>query len=409
VTVLSMQVVVSGATLNTTGSSVSLVPIPTTLEIGRLLVGTTFVSTTTVRAGTYDSATFTFSSPELTIFNGSGADIGTCLVGTVCQFTPTLSPAAVTYSGAPFPLTVDINSPFGLQLDFDLNRSLANDLLSISPSVTVTQLTSSGTPARLEDESIVGQIAVVDPVNNGFTVQNHVNGLVFAFQVDASTVYEGFSAASLASLAVGQIVEVDARLVAGGTFQATRVSLKESAGAGLLGGTITSVDSLTQFKMVVYRVEPLVVGVLVGDPVTVTIQSGASFDPDLGDLAPPVGLSFGSASDLMVGQSVHVRPLEVAAGTVTTDRVRLRRALLTAQVFQKADPDLVVTPSPGLFATASPTGVIAVDTAQAIYQNVAGFFALNVGDTIIARGFLFKNPVPGTAPTLVADTVRKKI
>jgi hypothetical protein len=189
------------------------------------------------------------------------------------------------------------------------------------------------------------------------------------------------------------------------------VSLKESSSHGMIEGTVVSVDSATQFKIVAYDEEPTLAGVAVGDRVTVTIQSGASFDIDTDGLTIPGGLSFGSAGDLLEGQSVQVRPLSIAAGAsgpiAGTDRVRLRRSRLTASVFLKSDPNFTVNNLPGLFAGATPliTQIQAQTSNQTVFEGVAGFFALNLGDTVSLRGLLFKTLGD---PALVADTVRKR-
>jgi hypothetical protein len=208
---------------------------------------------------------------------------------------------------------------------------------------------------------------------------------------------------------VGQIVEVDAHLLAAGTFQATRVSLKESAVQGMLEGVVTSGDSGTQFTMVATDEEPDVLGVAVGDLVIVTIQAAPSFEIDTHGLTIPIGLIFASAADLLVGQTVQVRPLAVTAGasgtTVGTDRVRLRRSRFAARIFLKADPNLIITNLPSLFASVTPaiSQIQARTSAQTTYQGVTGFAALNLNDTVTLRGLLFKT---FGDPTLVTDKVR---
>jgi hypothetical protein len=161
--------------------------------------------------------------------------------------------------------------------------------------------------------------------------------------------------------------------------------------------------------MVVYDEEPDIAGVSVGDPVTID-HTGASFDTDTHGLTIPIGLAFGGAGDLLVGQSVQVRPVApIAAGAVTTDRVRLRRTRLTASVVLISSPNLIVNP-PSLFGSAIPAIIqIQVQTSdQTTYQGVLGFTALSPNDTISVRGLLFKNVTPGTPPPLVADKVRKR-
>jgi hypothetical protein len=272
-------------------------------------------------------------------------------------------------------------------------------------------LTRSGTNGLLEDENILGKITAISTANHQFTVQNGVSGLSFTFSTDSNTEYADFAGSSFSSLAVGQIVEVDAHLLADGTFQATRASLKESAVEGMLEGVVTSLVDNTHFKIVVTDEQPDALGIAVGDPVTVAIQSGPSFEIDAHDLTIPVGLTFASAADLLVGQSVQVRPLLSTIGptgiTTNTDRVRLRRSQLTASVFLKADPNFTVNNLPGLFASATPViSQIQVRTsAQTTYQGVTGLAALSLGDTVSLRGLLFKTLAD---PALVADKVRKR-
>ncbi|HEX8882538.1 MAG TPA: hypothetical protein VF749_21000, partial [Candidatus Acidoferrum sp.] len=56
-----------------------------------------------------------------------------------------------------------------------------------------------------------------------------------------------------------------------GAMLATRVEFIENASQEAIKGTITSVDSPTQFHMVVFREEPPVNGVSEGAPVAVAI------------------------------------------------------------------------------------------------------------------------------------------
>src|SRR5574340_565630 len=101
--------------------------------------------------------------------------------------------------------------------------------------------------------------------------------------------------------------------------------------------------------MVVKEEVPDVPGVSVGDPVTVTIQTGASFAADGGDFTIPSGLSFASSADLMIGQAVQIHPVSVSSGAVTTDAVRLRLSRVRGRVASISAPNFLMDNLPDLF------------------------------------------------------------
>ncbi len=412
VTVLSFEVTVTGAVLQP--GNVSLVSTPIKVEVEHLQVETAFLSTVNVPAGTYNSITVTFANPELTISNNSGAAIGTCANGAVCELNPPLNPASVDYSGAPFPLTITANSPTGLLLDFNLNNSIQSDL-SITPSISFTQLQATQGSGQLEElEDVVGQVTAKDMANNQFTFQQTSSGQVFTIKVDSNSEFEGFDEAGLqnnfASLAVSQVVEVDLKLMADGSFLAKKVELKESENEteGELEITIVSVDSATQFRGVVVDEARDIAGLNTGNVVTVTIQSGAQFGIETDDITVPSDLSFSSSADLLVGQNVEIRQGSGSSGTsIVTDRVRLRRSIFTATVMSISGSNFTVNNLPSLFTSANPPVTqIDVRTSSATeFEDVSGVGGLAVGDTVSLRGLLFKTT---GNPALVADKVRKR-
>jgi hypothetical protein len=154
VTVLFFQLSITGATLtNSSGEIVSLwsssyeVPV----NVSRLQTDSAFLRSESVPAGTYTSLSVTFSNPSITIYNGTGAAIGTCANGAVCDGgsgVAPMSPLALTFSSVPFPLTLSANSPVALKLDIHLNQIIQPDFtlnLAAADGVTVTQSTPAST------------------------------------------------------------------------------------------------------------------------------------------------------------------------------------------------------------------------------------------------------------------------
>jgi len=411
VTVLSFEVTVTGAVLQP--GDASLLSKPVEVEITKLETETALLNTASAPAGTYNSIAVTFANPELTILNNSGGPIGACANGAVCELKPSLSPASVTYSAAPFPLTLSANSSIGLLLDFNLNTSIQSDL-SINPAISFSQLPTMSGAGQLEElEDVAGQVTGKDAANNQFTLQTS-DGQSFTIKVDTNTKFEDFDeieqSNSFSSLAVGQNVEVDLSLIAGGTLLAEKVELESAENNEEdLQGTIVSVDSPTEFKMVVLDEVPDIAGVQVGNLVTVTIQSGAAFRIHEDGLSLPPDVSFNSSADLLAGQNVQVRRLSASSSgtSVTTDRVSLRMSQFTAKVKSTSGNNFLVNNLSSLFAAANPpiTEIQVFTTLQTEFDHVSSVPALAAGNTVSLRGSLF-----GTSgiPELVAKKLRKR-
>src|SRR5216684_3634231 len=313
VAVLFFEASITGASLQPADSSKAAVPVlssPVEVEFGHLQTDTAFLSLANVPPDTYASINLTFGNAQLTIVNHSGAAIGSCANNTVCQLTPNFNPSSATISGAPFPIMVDMNSVFGIKLDFNLNSSIQNDL-SVNPAVTIAQVTALG--------------------NNQFTLMNRRSGQSFIIKVDSNTVFEDFERAGCTAnpqdfscVKMDQILEVNLSENGTGTMLAKRVEFVEDASKQAIKGTITSVDSSTQLYMVVFREEPSVNGISEGAPVVVTINPTAAFQVGRAEMGEDGGFSFlnfsfASSADLMVGQDVQIRPSMVtSAGGVTT-------------------------------------------------------------------------------------------
>jgi len=156
--------------------------------------------------------------------------------------------------------------------------------------------------------------------------------------------------------------------------------------------------------------EPPIPGVDVGNPVTVTIQSGASFvvhNHEEGGAFIPTNTSFSSSADLTVGQEVQVRTLPSSAGTsIVTDRVVLRPSHITAKVESVSGGNFIVNNLSSLFTGATPpvTEIQALVTSETKFEHVSGVSGLGAGDSVALRGLLFKTT---GLPELVVEKVRK--
>lgn len=404
VTVLSFQLTLMGATLQP--GNVPLLSSSVQVETARLQADAMVLSTTNVAAGTYNSISFSVASPAMTVFNGSGTTISGCASGSICKFTGSTTPATVSFSGLPFPITVVANTPFGLQADIRLNNIIQSDLSFVlgNTAFIVTQLPPATATTQLEEiDDLLGQVTVVG--TNQFTLQDATSLQSFTITVNGSTVFENFNnlgctAQNFSCLIVGQIVSVDMSLLGNGTLLALAVDAEDSASQQDAEGILVSTGPLaSQFSMVVLNEQPAVAGVNIGDQVQVNILSGAPFGVDADGLS--VGtFTFATASDLFVGQEIQVQVTSTVP--FNTSRVRLRMSQITATVSAKSGTTFTVNNLPSIF-----TGSLAVDTFTQTQFDPSNLTVsgLNVGDLLSLRGLLF-NPTGG--PRLEARKVRKR-
>src|SRR5258708_2672985 len=322
--VLFFEVMITGVSLQPSDAmkpAVSALTTPVEVEFGHLQTDTAFLSLANVAPDTYQSMTLTFGSATMTIVNHSGAPIGSCADNSVCELTPSFNPTTAAVTSTPFPITISANSVVGVRLDFNVASSVQTDL-SINPTVTVKHLTQ-----RMEDEDdremeeldeVDGQVTAVG--TNQFTLMNERSGQAFTITVDSATVFEDFdrsgctaSPADFTCVKTGQVLNVDLSANGMGAMLAKRVEFEEDANRQALKGTITSVDSATQFHMVVFNEEPTVSGVSEGSLVAVTINPNAVFQVGREEMGEngggrEPGGAVGWGRGLVVGGGGAVRP-----------------------------------------------------------------------------------------------------
>src|SRR5467141_2328994 len=426
VAVLFFEASITGASLqpsDSTKPAVSVLSAPVEVEFGHLQTDTAFLSLANVPPDAYGSIRLTFGSAQLTIANHSGAAIGSCANNTVCQLTPNINPSSATVSGVPFPITVDANSVFGIKLDFNLSSSIQSDL-SINPTVTIASMTHRQASDEAQElvklDEVEGQVTAVG--TNQLTVVHRRSGQLFTINVDSSTVFQDFerggctvSPQDFSCVKMDQILEVELSESGTGTMLAKRVEFVENASKQAIKGTITSVDSSTQFHMVVFKEEPAVNGISEGSPVVITINPNATFQVGAAAMGENggfsnLGFSFSSSADLLVGQDVQIRPGTVTSTggviTVTTDLVRLWPSQITGQVgsINSGTGTFTLTNLSPLFTGAAPP--VATITVQMLagmdFENFPNQTSLAVGNTVSVKGLLFNT---SGAPTLVTRTV----
>ena len=417
VTVLSFELTVNGATLNPGGYN--LISSPKKIEIKQLETDAVFLSTASVPPAIYQSITVNFTNPELTILNQSGAAIGNCANNAVCEISPA-SAGNITFSGAPFPINLQSGSPVGFQVDVNLAALVTNNLsldFNAAGAITVNQLPLPGEPADHLDEldDLVGTVTNLSASNSTFTL--HTANADFQIQANSNTEFEFESCAAnnFTCLQNNMVVQVDVKVMPGGTFIAKKIEFEDEVADNELEGSIVKIDDASHFEMVVLGELSDVANVSIGNPVAVTL-SNPTFQVDTDGLNVPSSLqgAFESASDtsqLVPGQVVEIRlSAPPSAGTpisVTANRVRLRMTQLTATVTgAPAPPNFTVGSLPGLFTNAGISSIQVQTSSATDFEGVSGVSGLADQNVVSLRGLLFKNGA--NPPVLIAGKVRKR-
>jgi hypothetical protein len=448
IAVTSFEVTVTGATLQPqSGSSVSLLATPQTIELTQLQTNSAFLSTTQkVPAGTYQSLTITFANPQYTILNDTGASqtiFGkTCAAGQSCVITPTASTLTNTIigflSGTPplaGQLVIGSGQPTLLEVDVNLNDIIQPDFsVSFGPlgAVTATQLASTSSTSVIDRLALSGAVTSVGTNPNQFSLTASTGQTFANISVTSSTLFSQFNQASRNStcsadnftcLKSGQIVDVPLQILGSGAMQAAEVDFDDAASTQQVSGTIVALGSGSppaSFQMVVHNTVPSLSTAAAGTLATVTIKSGATFVINNGLFVLPSGsFSFASPTDFLIGQEVEAR----VSGTVTAgppvaftaDRFALEQTQFNATVISVSSPNFFVNFA-GLEAVfVSPVTQIQVLTAtgETVFETQPTGTLSDISNLIsqqggvLVGGFLFNGTQ--TTPNLTAVTVRAKV
>jgi len=447
VTVLFFQINLTAAFLTPASSmgmgtgTVSLLNnnTPIQVDVTDLQAISAFLSAANVPTGTYNSLTLTFATPLLVIFNEANQSIAsTCAVGSVCQLTPQIdNSATLTFTTSPFPVTVSQNMPLGFLVDFHLNNVVQSDLsvnLGVTNGVTIEPLPPTPPSGHRQFGFVRGTVQSVSSSKNQFAIQTR-DGRMFTIDVDSSTTYANFPTSvcpmsAFSCLADGQIVKVQVEDVVGpGELDAAEVDFVQVAAQQVVEGNILSLSTTngtTTMKLLLHW-SPDAGRLPFGAFATVTVASNATFSVDSGMFTIPSGLSFASASDLLMGQDVQV---DVVAGSLstasntpnwappavsfTTDTIELEPSQITGTItaIGSSGTSFTMTTFPSFFPLWTsgnwmPAQITVDTTSQTTFMglNPDSFSGLTTNSLVSVRGWLFSTPSGATPSTIVGETV----
>jgi hypothetical protein len=391
--VISFYITINNITLNNSSSTVTALSTPTTVDFGRLMGLRSLLGFNTIAAGTYTSATFTFSNPVIYYVNMSTnpPSVGS-MNGTLTNSTVTV---AFPNAG---PLTVGSNGLAGLHMDFDLHKSLAvnssNQITgSVNPNVKVMAVSASQQLGQITE--FTGTVVSVSAANNTFTMQGPY-GFQEVIDVNSGTQYNGSNTLSSVQAA---IVSVEGTVQDDGSILASAVEVITTSKA-FISGRILAVNGSLVTMFVGEELPDMSPTIPVDTVYTVNLSGVSQYDVCFID--NPLTQQLFSASTLVVGQRIFVGGTNQNS-TFTPAMVSLRRqgvwgALvpdsvnLSAGSFQMQN-DLLLSYAAG--------GPFTVDTGSpTVFANIQGLTGLQSAGAanLVVRGLVFDD---GTGKPLV--------
>jgi hypothetical protein len=272
--VVSLQLTITGATLaqgpgggpfgSLGGPVVISSAQPVTVDFASLRDFVAFLNLSRVPAGTYGQITLTLSNPKLTVLDFSQSPpLPKTIPATLS--THTVQVALGT------PLTVTNNVSAGLQLEFDLAKSVATDPQGritgqITPTFTADPVIPSGAGSLADLEDLHGLVQSVsttssNPAFAGSLELQSSGGSLLTVNITKSSTFNG--ANGVGTQLVGVFVEVDAFIDSKGNIVANQVQVEDQddpslSTAGFVG-LVTSASflgSATQLNLVVREEAP---------------------------------------------------------------------------------------------------------------------------------------------------------
>ena len=400
--------------IDSKGNSVSILSTPTTIEICHLNGIQAPLVTANIPSGTYTSGVITFSNPQITYINSSGAAVTVTPTLATNSYTDTFTVPGGTNPG------ITIGSSSGALL-FDLIASqsvtISGTTVTVSPVFNVTPVPpASALPPQSQNGTGMQQMGTVVSVSGATLVLQPGSGPNITLTTNSSTLLQGFSA--LSQLTAGELVQVDFTVqppactsqtvpptLCPPTLLATRIQLAPPAATGqppinLLSGPVTSVSS-GSFKMAVMQVlGPTVMPTAVASSIFTINDSSATFAtaPQFVSMTSPPFVPSFTAANLTAGQTVSVVASSVSGNTATASTVTLMPQTLGGTVTAIATVGswtryTLTLASGSAFATLSGASTVTVytnaNTAPPPPSATAAPPAIAVGSTVRFNGMVF--------------------
>jgi hypothetical protein len=362
---------------------------PVRVELTSLQLSTAVIRLAdTVPVGSYTQVTIIFSDPEIKFCPELPQN---CSDPT--EIEPTLTNTTVEKTVS---FSIIGSGGTGLLIDFDLEASVETNALGgitgVDPQFTITTQDLGAEDDEFEAKGRVLAITRDTSTTGSFVLEAFGSCQRITVTVVGVTEFEDFdpNPNTFESLAVDQVVEVEADAAPEGPIFANVVELEEpdddEEAEGTIIDAVVSGGEVTQFTLLVQELATCASGVLTDDTVTVTVTTSTELlvdDDDLPGLSPGF---FDSRAELAVGQKVEVEPTGLLASAITADKIQLKEQVVSGIVLSSGAASFGMIPRSSLI----PAVQIEVQTSSATeFRGVSGVGQLGLNQNVRVRGLVF--------------------
>jgi len=371
--------------LTSTGTKVSLVSTPTTVEVSHLAGTTLTLGHATIPQGTYTQAAISISNPSITFIDpATGQTVKKNLPISSLSVTVNIQPPLVVGSTA-MAETFDLNLFGSVSID-------ASGNVTFTPQFGERHQEVPDNDQNAFDGELDHAVGTVKSVNGSSFTAVFNSSQTLTFTTNSSTQFEGVS--GISGLTAGMLVVVEAKTQSDGTLLATEVKvvMANAANAQEVDGLVTTVTGspATQLAVVVQDEEgSMMTSSSIGGTVNVAVTSNTAFRIDTNGVGLS-GLPFTptfNAGTVHAGQRVEVHSSSGSANTLTAGEVDLEQQAVrgTVSAINGNTFTLTVAPDSSLATTAK---VTTVTVFRQPTTDMDGTTLAN-GATIVVRGLLF--------------------
>ena len=411
--VVGVNVTINSITLNGKNSSPQVLSTATTVDFARLLGLRSPLGFNSVPADTYNSATFSLSSPVISYVDMTTNPPSLSTING--QFSPTTSSATQTTVTVnfPSPMVVGPSGLAGLRMDFDIRQSVAVDGSGqvtgmVNPTIYIRAVKASDSDSQVTD--LMGGLVSVNAAGNSFALQGPY-GHQLTIEVNSSTQFN--SGWNINKLAAPAFVGVQGYFRADGSLMASNVEVITTSQAFLSGRVLAVNPTSGPVQQITMWVGETSAD-LVSDVDTIqTINVGSVTQYDMcffdnlftnalfNDQSVIVGqrifIGGSYSSSVFTPQMISLR-FQGVYGTLTQSSVAITNG--NAGSFELQNNALI-----GYSLGGTPLNVATGNGT--LFINTTGLSALQAdGSTpLVAGGLLFVNPLNNNTPVLAAALV----
>jgi hypothetical protein len=407
--VVGFDVTINSITLNGNSGSPQVLSTATTVDFARLLGLRSPLAFSAVPADTYNSATFSLSTPVISYVDMSTTPPTLSTInGTFSPTTNSATQTTVTVN-FPSPMVVGANGLAGLRMEFDIHQSVqvdgnGNVTGVVNPTIYASAVQASDSNGQITD--LTGGLVSVNAAGNSFVIQGPY-GHQLTIYVNSSTQFN--SGWNINDLAAPAFVGVQGSFQADGSLMATNVEVITES-PSFVSGRVLAINPTSG------PVQQLTLWVgetsadLVSDVDTIqTIDVGAVTQYDMCFFDNLITNALFNDSTVLVGQRIFIGGSS-SNSVFTPQMISLR--LQGVYGTMTGTPN-VVSGNLGNFQLQNNALIgyslggapLTVWTGNGtLFVNTTGLSALQSGESLVAGGLLFYDQLTG-GPIMAAGVV----